>query len=289
MLAIALAFGPPVWVAICLWGDWTERKIIDRLRPRGLWSHQCASYGPQWFKHANVPGYELACFRRGGVVYFAGRIDAKTFDDLMRLSEVHAIHFEVKTDADVISAAEFLCRRPNVHDLTLTKGPCRLWFRRGDALNFSRLFVPRALNVFARLPDVRTIDFRLTTDAELIVAADFLRRCPKAQASIRLMGQDITDDGLKSLEGLPNLGQLDLSGTSVTDASIDVIKSLANLKQLVAYSNSWLSSEGETQLFLAFPTAVIKASRRNSVPLWMVRDGKSNASKALQRQRLNEE
>jgi len=286
MLAISLSFGPPVWVAVCLWGDWTEQKIIDRLRPRGLWSQQSESYGPQWFKHSNVPGYELACFRRGGVVYFTGHIDAKTFDDFMRLSEVHAIHFEVESDADVIAAAELLYRRPNVHDLALAKGPCRLWFCRGDALNFSGLIVPRALDVFSRLPDVRTVDFVLTTDADLIVAADFLRRCPKVQASITLAGQDITDDGLKSLAGLPNLAQLHLAGTSITDASIDVIKSLASLKQLVAYSNSRLSTEGETKLFLAIPTAVIKVSRMKSARFRMVRDGKSNAPKALKRPKV---
>jgi hypothetical protein len=288
VLATSLAFGPPILVAVCLWGDWTEQKIIDRLRPRGLRSQQPASYGPRWFKQLNVPGYELACFRRGGVVHFAGRIDAKTFDDFMRLSEVHTIHFEVETDADVIAAAELLRQRPNVHELTLTKAPCRLWFHRGDALNFSGLTALETLHAFARLSDVRTIDFRLETDADLIVAADFLRRRPKVQASLTLMGQDITDDGLKSLEGLPNLGRLDLSSTSITDASIDFIKSLANLKGLVARSNSRLSKEGETKLFLAIPTAVIKASGRKSVRFWMVRDGKSNASKALKRQRLIE-
>lgn len=111
-LAVLLAVGPPVWVAWCLWGDWTEQRIIGRLRRHGLTAQYREVYGPQWFANAIAPGYELTWFRRGGDLFFSGNIDNDSFRELDNLKNVRMINFAILTDRDLIAATNWLRRHP---------------------------------------------------------------------------------------------------------------------------------------------------------------------------------
>jgi hypothetical protein len=113
-LVIALAVGPPIWLATCLLGDWHEREIVDRLRMRAGFYCSREPYGPHWFENDIAPGYELKWFRRVRAVYNYGRIERQAFDDLSRLTHVRQIYFRLDSDADVIAAAAWLRRRPDV-------------------------------------------------------------------------------------------------------------------------------------------------------------------------------
>ncbi|HUY91192.1 MAG TPA: hypothetical protein VMV10_20810 [Pirellulales bacterium] len=270
-LAVALAIGPPIWLACCLRGDWAEREIIERLRLRGFISQQRTFYGPQWFEHVVVPGYELTWFRRGGAVYFAGHIAPETFDDFVRLSEVHAIHFEVETEADLIVGAELLRRRPDVAASISSHGPFKLtWDRRTGAFAFSGLIALQTLDDFMRLADIRNIEFHLEADADLILAAGFLRRRPDVHASISLHRPEVTDQGFASLESLTNLERLEFSDISITDLSVEIVESLPNLKCVTAMGRSQLSIEGETRVYLAVPDAYFQRNIWKSRGRWNV-------------------
>lgn len=264
-LALLLAIAPPIWVAFCLWGDWREREVVDRLRARGLQSHHRVAYGPQWFEHAIAPGYELEWFRRGGQISYRGRMDQQTWDDLLRLREVQAIYFEVESEADLIMTAELLRRHPKLIAAISSRFPLNLtWNRQAGGFRFSGLIAIETLDDFLKLARLRNVDFHLETDADLILAADFLRRRPDVRASMSLYGPEITDQGFASLRSLPNLEQLKYCDSPITDRSVEIIESLPNLKRLTGMGRSRLSVEGETRAYLAVPDAYVTRTMESS-------------------------
>ena len=122
-LVIALAVGPPVWLAACLQGDWHERQIVDRLRLRGGLDLVRQPCGPHWFENNIAPGYELKWFRRVQLVRIYGSIDRQASDDLAQLTYLKDAYFGLYNDADAIAAAALLRRRPDVKATVRLDGP----------------------------------------------------------------------------------------------------------------------------------------------------------------------
>lgn len=122
-LVIALAACPPIWLATCLWGDWHEREIVDRLLLRdGLNLHR-QPVGPHWFENDIAPGYELKWFRRVQLVRVYRGLDRQTFDDIARLKYLKNAYFGLYNDAEAIAAAALLRRRPDVKATIRLHGP----------------------------------------------------------------------------------------------------------------------------------------------------------------------
>jgi hypothetical protein len=122
-LVIALAACPPIWLAACLWSDWNEREIVDRLRMHGGLDLVRQPVGPHWFENDIAPGYELKWFRRVQLVRVYGSIGRQASDDLARLAHVKKMYFGLDNDAEAIAAAALLRRRPDVKATIRLGGP----------------------------------------------------------------------------------------------------------------------------------------------------------------------
>src|SRR6185436_17893723 len=57
----------------------------------------------------------------------------------------------------------------------------------------------------------------------------------------------LTDEGVRHLQGLAKLEQLDLSGTAITDRGLDVLRHLPSLKRL-SLAGTRITDEGASQL-----------------------------------------
>jgi hypothetical protein len=269
-----------------LHGDWAEQEIIARLHRRALEFrprnprnihmslhadppvlHHRAAYGPQWFEHAIAPGYELTWFRRGGAISYSGPIDARTSAELLRLGEVKVVRLRVETETELVAAAEFLRRRPEVQAWIGSRQPLQRfqlsWNRGTGAFSFSGEIAPQTLDDFTRLAGITNIDFQLANDVDLIAAADLLHRRADLQVSISLYGPLVTDAGMASLQGLKNVDQLRVHSTSITDRSIEIIESFAGLKTFMAEGSARFSIEGESRLNSAAPSVAITTTLSN--------------------------
>ena len=71
-----------------------------------------------------------------------------------------------------------------------------------------------------------------------------------------MLPEQVTDDGLKHLVPMPELGWLDLSGTAISDGAIRHIRLLKSLKKLDIWDTQ-ISLDGETLLRESLPNCRI--------------------------------
>ena len=75
--------------------------------------------------------------------------------------------------------------------------------------------------------------------------------------SVRLQNTGVTDAGLKYLEGLTQLRDLDLGGTKVTDTGLQHLKGLPQLRQLRLFATK-VTDAGTADLKRALPNCSIR-------------------------------
>ena len=75
----------------------------------------------------------------------------------------------------------------------------------------------------------------------------------KSLSELDLTNCNITDEGLKSLQGHPTLRSLWVAGTKLTDDSLKILASIPRLERASVESTS-VSTEGWRQLLLKKPS-----------------------------------
>jgi Leucine-rich repeat (LRR) protein len=80
-----------------------------------------------------------------------------------------------------------------------------------------------------------------------------------------LSDTNVTDDGLKHLQGLTQLRTLDLSATNVTDAGLKHLQGLTEL-QILDLNGTKATGDGVKRLQRALPNCRISGNRPPGVP-----------------------